>query len=245
MTFVFLHVDRTGGMAVRELLARQFRTQDIRPVPHDSRASVRIDAYPIDRNSDLVAQNRSYVHQGHALVMGHWDWGVVERIPGPVKLLTILRDPVERAVSLWRFVKQERGMYCRMSQRADEMGCIEWLAGHPDLWANVMTQQLAGTRWSQKGRLNEADVEIAVDRLLRIEYVGVTEYLTGYMDVVCAAEGWHGRPRQINGTKRKATEPNEVWELVYEKSQKDVWLYNLARRRCARALQSGALSRRL
>lgn len=242
-TFIFLHIDRTGGMAVRNLLASQFEESSIQPVPHDIRASVSTACYPIDPHSNLNHQNQRFQFQGHQLVMGHWDWGIVDRIPGAKTVMTILRNPAERAISLWRYVCQEESLYGGLSIQARKLGCLGWLTRHEALWANVMVKQLVGVRWSQPREVTSSDVEIACERIRTIGYAGVTERLNEFVQHMIERQGWQGDLLHINATLHQTKSVSrDIQELVYEKAKCDVECYKIAQYECERILQSRPIS---
>lgn len=246
MTFVFLHVDRTGGMSVRDWLARRFDYRAIRPVPHHSQGTVQPVSYPLDFNADLRAQNQQFVHNDMwKLVMGHWDAGILERIPGPVQVLTVLRHPAERAASLWRYICQEP-MYGGMGVEARVLGMTDFLLMHQELWVHAMTWQLAGARWSN----NKKVYQQALKNVQEFDFVGVTEmldvflpslqpYLPSEQDapLVVPTEG----VRRLNGTTGDEVTV-EFRKMVAEVSPLDVRLYNLAKARCEHAIQQSNVS---
>lgn len=232
MRVIFLHVDRTGGMALRELLAAQFHQHDIRPVPHDTRANVRISNYPIDPCPYLIAQNQRFVDEGHDLVMGHWDYDIVHRIADRRTLITVLRDPAERAASLWRFIRKERGMYGELSDQASQMGMMPFLLKHRSLWADVMVRQMAGVRWTRPNeRTGAAHIAQALRNLQAMDYVGVTERLGEFASWLCEEEGWSGQIDHINETTGDTINDWDR-ETLYKETPGDYGLYRLARRRC-------------
>jgi hypothetical protein len=245
-TFVFLHIDKTGGMALRDLLAAQFPRDAIRPVPHSTKVSYQPTAYPIDPNDDLIYHNRTFrMDYNHRLVMGHYDYDIIEHITGDVVIITVLRDPMERAASLWRYICRETRAYPQLSVIAKQMGPVDFLDRYRVVWSNVMAQQLAGDRWSRghgkraNGALMEND---AIRNLSKFEgyggrrhHVGITEQLSAFTTNLCSKYNWHGELQTVNATDRTPIDP-QLHDLVALHSPHDVALYNIAKERCYREI---------
>lgn len=234
MTVVFLHIDRTGGMALRESLAAQFDYEAIRPVPHHRGTRLQPTSYPLDTQADLEWQNQHYEHdERHELVMGHWDAGILDKIPGEKTVISVLRNPAERAASLWRYICAEP-MYGQLGVEARQLGMVDFLYKYRVLWVNAMSTQLAGTRWSANGGA-------ALDAIERIDYVGVTEYLDKFGEKLGAGLGFDLAIDKLNGTKGAAI-PAEVYDMVVNEAPHDIYLYKIAKDRCDHAIQQSTLS---
>lgn len=233
-TVVFLHIDRTGGMSLREALAKNFQVEQICPVPHHPQTLMQPTTYPVDLNADLNAQNKNYRHsKKHQLVMGHWDAGILDKIPGEKTILTVLRNPADRAASLWRYIAKEP-MYKRLGKEARQLGMVDFLYKYRSLWADSMADQLAGSRWSGY----PAVYEQAVKNLDLFDFVGVTEYLGHFTNILADGLGMSLTIEHINGTAPKhALHPMNLYEMVQKESAKDVHLYKLAKERCEDAIQ--------
>lgn len=88
---VFLHVPRTGGTTLHHHLAAHFAPNEICP----ERFS-RLDRY----SPDQLEKWRFF--------SGHFNADEIRRIPGPLFVVTILRNPIERLLSNYYFWKRHR-----------------------------------------------------------------------------------------------------------------------------------------
>jgi hypothetical protein len=89
---VFLHIPKTAGTSMIELLARNFAAGEICRVTDIHR--------PID---DLAADLECAVADERRLICGHFPYDAIAGLAGQVRPFTMLRDPVDRIVSLYRF----------------------------------------------------------------------------------------------------------------------------------------------
>lgn len=90
-TLKFLHLPKTGGTSVRSFLERFFRPEEICP------AGFRHQFRAISR--DKLASYRMFA--------GHLDWEDLDQIGGPSFTFTVLREPRERMLSYYFFLRAE------------------------------------------------------------------------------------------------------------------------------------------
>ena len=218
---VFFHIDKTGGTTVCDYLAQQFDHGQIRPVP-------------CGKHVDLYAHNRKFKHdRSHQLVMGHYDTGILECFDeSPVVTMTVLREPVARVVSLYRYVLEHDELYGKLSVDAQTLGIDGWMRKHAGLWDNAMTRQIAGQRWSSGYKEASESMLIRAEAMLRqIDYVGVMENLTQFLERVAEGLGWSApEPKRLNPTVRPETVvPPETRAFIEAHTVYDARLYQVAK----------------
>ncbi len=82
----FLHIPKTGGTALHRFLTGQFREDEICP-----------------ERSNLLGACGSESLARYRLFSGHFDRMTVDRLPTPIVKITLLRNPRDRIISLYRF----------------------------------------------------------------------------------------------------------------------------------------------
>ena len=91
MNIIFLHLPKTAGQSVHAFLERFFRHEEICP------ARENFQLLPIP-----LSQLRQY-----RLFSGHLDWALLDAVGGPRFVFTILREPAERILSFYFFLRQK------------------------------------------------------------------------------------------------------------------------------------------
>ena len=89
---VFLHVPKTAGTSFIELLSRNFAAGEVLRVTDIHR--------PV---SEIAGDIDVALAEGKRLICGHFPYAAVAHLHGEVDIVTMLRDPVARIVSLYKF----------------------------------------------------------------------------------------------------------------------------------------------
>ncbi len=98
LALVFLHLPKTGGTTLHHHFSAHFTPEEICPERHSN-----LNAYSVD----ALRQWRFF--------SGHFNADEIRRIPRPLFVVTVFRDPIERLLSLYDFWKRHSDEYIEMS----------------------------------------------------------------------------------------------------------------------------------
>jgi hypothetical protein len=106
---LFLHLAKTGGMTLADILARNFATEESLQI---DMAETNASALGIWSHSTLE-QTLERLQRSEAdrlrVVWGHYRHGVQALLPKPCAVVTLLRDPVDRIVSAYYYSNESVG----------------------------------------------------------------------------------------------------------------------------------------
>ena len=122
-TVIFLHLPKAAGTTLRDVFSRQYKTDEIYELDGAEFIKAQEDFKQLDR--DRKAQIK--------ILMGHMYFGLHEYLPQPATYVTMLRNPIERVVSYYHFVKK--------------------LSSHPD-YELIKAQNISIEDYCQMGREN-------------------------------------------------------------------------------------------
>jgi len=210
-----IHVPKTAGNTILALLRGCFEERRVAPFLYEGKSAALDDPSQYD------------------LIAGHIGFTMARGFGAP--MITVLREPVDRTVSLFYFWRQQgvggvhKDMTLEDFLRSDHPGIV--FATH-----NPQTWQIAHSLiWREQRLLKLSDGALlgrAFRNLADIEVVGVTERLSEFISGISARFGLDFPPVQrLNRTKTRAA-VQEISEesraLIMERTRLDALLYQYA-----------------
>ena len=134
-TIIFVHLPKTGGSTFKNVLIRQYDADEIffikgAEVPQSIRAF-----------EDLPKANRIKFK----FIMGHISVGFHNYLPQPCEYITLLRDPVERAISDYYYVLSNPLHHCYSAVVSKNMSLEDYVrSGISKETDNLQTRLLSG-----------------------------------------------------------------------------------------------------
>jgi Sulfotransferase family len=219
---VFLHIPKTAGSTVLRILEREY-----------GRAAVLL-AYDA-RGPEEVASRIAAAAIRPRVVAGHFDFGVDRALPVPSTYMAFLRDPVQRVLSHYEFVRRQDGHY--LYGAASRLTFADYVrscgGAEPN---NDQTRLLAGTGIeTNAGSAGPEMLPVAKSHIDQLGAVGLTEEFDASLILMRRAFGWR-RPlylRRNVSHERVAVESlsADARAVVEAHNALDLELYDYARDR--------------
>jgi galactose-3-O-sulfotransferase len=235
---VFLHVPRTAGTTFVHILERQYGGDGV------------LRLYDSTFGDELAALSRDELDRVR-VVAGHFYFGAHVHLPGPCRYLTFLRDPVERVISHYYFVRRQPEHYLHTA--ASNMGLAEYVEScgraEPN---NDQTRLLAGRALATSdGAWSPEMFDAAVSNLDNHFVVGLTEEFDASLVSMRRLVRWN-RPalyvaRNVGARPTDGEVSADVHQLIRSYNALDVELYRHGRERFDRQLAAhgSALTREI
>jgi hypothetical protein len=218
---IFLHNMRTGGETLRTLMVRQYGGDQVCTV-----------LGKIERPGD-IRELRELDPRTTRLIQGHIPFGVHEFVPRDTVYVTMLREPLARAVSLYyHIVEDPTSGYYRLAERS--LASLEDFISSGIVLEvdNGQTRRLSGDD-PPFGQCTADMFERAKEVLReRCAVVGLTERFDESLILMKRAFGWqHVLYHKLNVTKTKRDRPQlseDTLKLIQRHSALDQELFAYA-----------------
>jgi hypothetical protein len=250
---VFVHIPKTGGTTLAKLMHYHFGdafeggNRVSRKAPPELQAP---NAF--SRGEQVDARLREVAARPEVRALsGHITFGLRDRLPADARYVTVLRDPVERTLSHYRFFvdapagREERaGLGLLPPSRPRPSGSVtleECLADGGYIPDNLQTRMLCGLV-SPFDPLPAQPLAQAVENLRRgFAFVGTTERFDDLLALMNLELGWptvgYRRSNRNPGYPRREDLAPEELRLVEERNALDRELHAVAEALLAEAVE--------
>jgi hypothetical protein len=220
----FVHLPKTAGTTLTSILDAQFDRHEI---------------CPINYWTDLAQQSPQDLAQ-YRFFRGHFPYEVSRLLNQQALYLTVLRDPIERVISGYEFMKTctpTRPQAIITQQKALSLSLKEFVCD-PEASGviNSQTLQLAGREAfpTLPAPTDPIWLEVAQQNLSRFALIGLTERFQETIALITYCFGW--KPlvefQNLMVTKRRPRKDElaqDVIDAIAERNQLDLALYQYAK----------------
>jgi Sulfotransferase family len=221
---IFSHIPKTGGLTLRSIIDRQYRPDQIY-------------RYPAHQYQEALKKLSTVQREKIRCIYGHCRFGIHRYFHRPFRYITLLRDPVNRVISAYYYIKSSPNN--KLYTKANRLSFEEFILSKDDnirlpLW-NHQTRFLSGK--------HHPDLEQAKRNLSKhYAVVGITEMYPHSVFLMKRALGWS----DIDYTKQNVTKrrphkqqvPEELIRIIKQNNALDIQLYHFAKRLLIRRINN-------
>ncbi|MCK5057140.1 MAG: sulfotransferase family 2 domain-containing protein [Candidatus Aminicenantes bacterium] len=226
-TTIFLHVAKTAGTTLNQVLGREY-------------ADILSFYIPKESESHFEDFKNRLKNENAALIRGHFEFGWHYFLSRPFTYFTILRDPVERVISEYFYILRSPGHPLFSHVAKKNVSLVDFVKK----WnaPNLQTKKISGTTFAKNSGVSQ-DVEVNADNMLKMAkenlnkhfaVVGLTERFDETLILFKREFGWDW-PFYIrdNVTKDKVAGediPSSTIDIIKEYNRLDIELYEYAKK---------------
>lgn len=220
--FFFLHLQKTGGTSFTFQLRSNFAEDEVYPdLTHDDafRSYMHID-YLLALPAERVERTRCY--------LGHFPYFVTDVLGGDFVTLTVLRDPVERVLSLLRNEARYRPGRS-LEEIYDDPAFVEQFARDHQARMFSMTATDRPESFLDVVEVDDARLATAKRNLERVDILGLHEHFGEFLTRVKRTLGWSIPVVPRQRLSERGTVSDALRSRIAEDSTADAELYEYAR----------------
>tara|TARA_B100000745_G_scaffold265050_1_gene189947 strand:+ start:59 stop:886 length:828 start_codon:yes stop_codon:yes gene_type:complete len=223
--FIHLHIPKTGGTTLRDIIQRQYRSEKILMIPK------------LEESENILKEvSTSQINQ-LKLIQGHLKYGIHNHFYRRAKYFAIIRDPISRVLSTYYYVLSQKNNPQNLSTSNNQMTIYDFVqSGVNPFLINGQTQLISGKTGEIDNPIIESEELFSLAKE-NIEndflFLGITEMFDETILILKNMLGWHMPYYSIaNRTKKKpnydAVNPTII-SFIKEHNQLDIKLYNITK----------------
>ena len=239
-TVIFLHLPKAAGTTLKDIIHRQYCPEQI---------------YELDSTQFIQAQeNFKQLDQTEKanikILMGHMYFGLHEFLPSPSTYITMLRNPIERVVSYYHFVKKLTTHDDYELIKKQNISLKEYCQTGRENMCNGQTRFLSGTRESEIcGHAQLAEAKQNLRQYFSV--VGIQERFDESLLLLQKKLGWKKAPFYYQRNTNRANSyhqlgiSSDTLATIEKYNQLDLELYEYANQIFEQELNQHNLNLRL
>ncbi|TVS09130.1 MAG: hypothetical protein EA423_00500 [Phycisphaerales bacterium] len=231
---IHLHIPKNAGTTLSRMVKLRLVSRPPTRLLAHSTVLGKYDVAGLDKRIDAIASLPEREQRRVRFFEAHCAFGIHERLPGPHRYMTIIREPVDRTLSVFGFCKKKG--FIDANTTLDQF--LDSLPENPVWQTNdAQIRYLAGERGvidtRPVGAVDREMLELAKKRLDEMFFVGVMERFDESVVLLGRQLGWRGLAYGRSNVNRERTKPHELdyaqRELILSHNRLDTELYEHAR----------------
>ena len=222
---IFLHIPKTAGSTLNTIVERQYKSVEIYSI--DSKRVIQ----SMEEFKQLPAQPLEKIK----LLKGHMYFGLHEYLPTPSTYITILREPIDRIISTYYYIKRQKNhKHYELANQAKDLKDFIFKYRGKQL-NNGQTRLLAGMNSLEVefGNCSNEMLEVAKNNLRKyFAVVGTTARFNEALILLKQKLGWHlplyASKNVTNKRPKKEQISQDTLDAIVELNQLDIELYRYA-----------------
>jgi len=225
----FIHIPKTGGTTIVDTLSRQIlfnKYQRLNPT-RTTHPKKFLDGVE-DLLEKVISEDKTEV------VGGHFGFAAHPKLTDPSEYFTVLRDPIERVISEYYFMKY-KGMFYQDLIESENLGLEEYIH-HPETFYlnNLQTRLISGVGYESGEEVTRVIYDQALENLRKFKVFGITEDMGSTLALFYMVLEWKRVPYYLKSNvndqrpKRESISKEET-DAIRERDKYDVMLYQEAK----------------
>lgn len=208
--FFFIHIPKTGGTTLRKMLTNHFPTNSYYPTEENL---LKNNGKYI-KQSELVSKNVEFLQK--ALIIGHYNYDMVQYLKPDVKIVAFLRNPFDRIFSHIAHILKH-----------DE----RWFGADPNDVVKDRIHQLGNLQTRMLGKSNSKTINDKLANIQTFDFIGIQERFAESISMLNELYNW-----KLEIVERQNTTQNSIKNSITSKSmalicrhiKHDIVLYDFA-----------------
>jgi len=197
----FLHIPKAAGSTINSIINQQFNSIELFRISKIIKSEIgnKWKVLPAPEREQIAREKfTEYINQNNtmlSMVIGHMKFGWHNYLePGTTSTyLTMLREPVDRVISLYYYTRRVSGHYINDKIKQDHMDLSDYIQSGISLQIdNGMTRIISGIGYDRGfGKCDTDMLSLAMDNLEnKFSFVGISEHFDESLFILKQMFSW-------------------------------------------------------
>lgn len=226
---IFIHIPKAGGSTLHTIIEKQYKNNEIygingKCIDNDIQKFIKS---PIEKKNKIKC------------LKGHMPFGLHKYFKNQFQYITMLRDPIERSISEYYYLKNKSKGQLAITIRNKNMDFVDYLNSNIAInVSNIQTRLIAGVNEPilkrHPRKITENDLNIAKKNLNNFQAFGLLEYFDLSILLFQKKLNWKNNilyTRQNTNKKKLEKEKinKSTIKLIIKRNKHDIALYEYAK----------------
>ncbi len=223
---IFAHIPKAGGTTLKSIIRQNYAEDTI-----FERYHLKNETY-----TDILQKLSEQELKKIKCYVGHFCVGIHQNLPYPATYITLLRNPIDRIISLYYFIIRNTTHRFHDELIAKQMSLKDFVVSGFAPIANTQTGKLACIEKISDSPVSMDDLRIAKQNLgEHFLAVGTTEKFDDFLQILQKRFGWqdisYHKQNVTNNRLRIEDIPKSILKLIAERNELDLELYEFVKNR--------------
>lgn len=216
---LFLHIPKSAGITLHDILHREYPELKHKVI------------YAV-KEGEQFQKSWSVLRNRYKVIRGHFLFGMHDYVKGDAKYITMLRNPVDRTISGYNFIKVKTDHPFYNAMKTNNYSLREFLEGKfVANFDNIAVRFLSGNHHLPFGEINQSHFENAKKNLMDSKMVfGITERFDESVLLFKRVLNWKSPwyKKQNESVKHSSVIDERTMQIIQETNRFDLQLYEFA-----------------
>ena len=211
---IFPHIPKTAGTTLRSVILSQYSKEKV--------YLLKVSQTPLEAAQKISEDDQKRVH----CYIGHMPYGLHQYLSKPAIYITLIREPVDRIISMYYFIREEPAHRLHNELLSKDMSLEDFVLSR-NCPRNEQVKKIAGSMAGSAKEIMDWAYQNISNQFLA---VGTQENFDDFLQVLQKILGWknqsYTKQKVTQNRKNKREVSQELIEIIKERNGMDIAFYN-------------------